>query len=84
MIVSLKVGKVNRRGCDMLQRTSRFVLEVLPYLLTALIAAIVLPQFVYSQAHPTKAQVTSDASGRVNVLKRVGVKGTQPTSWVSE
>jgi hypothetical protein len=74
MIVSLKVAKVNRRGRDMLQRTSRFVLEVLPYLLTAVIAAIVLPQFVYSQAHPTKAQVTSNASGPVNVLERIGAE----------
>lgn len=70
----------------MLQRTSRFVLEVLPYLLTAVIAAIVLPQFVYSQAHPTKAQVTSNASGQVNVLERGRAEAnvTQPASWGSE
>ena len=41
----------------MLERTSRFVLEVLPYLLSALIAAVVVPGFLYSQAHGTKAAV---------------------------
>jgi hypothetical protein len=30
----------------MLKRTSRFVLEVLPYVLTALIAAVVVPGFL--------------------------------------
>ena len=39
----------------MLERTSRFVLEVVPYLLSAVIAAIVVPGFLFSQAHPTKA-----------------------------
>ncbi len=51
----------------MLERTSRFVLEVLPYLLTALIAAVVVPQFVYSQAHRTKTVVISNISDRDNV-----------------
>jgi branched-subunit amino acid transport protein len=70
----------------MLERTSRFVLEVLPYLLTAVIAAIVLPQFVYSQAHTTKAEFPPNVSGRVNVLERVGaeVNVTHPASWRSE
>jgi hypothetical protein len=45
------------RGSSMLQRTSRFVLEVLPYLLSALIAAVVVPGFLYSEAHETKAAV---------------------------
>jgi len=35
----------------MLKLVSRFVLEVLPYVLTALIAAIVVPGFVLSQLH---------------------------------
>jgi hypothetical protein len=47
----------------MLERTSRFVLEVLPYVLTALIAAVVVPGFLYSQAPGTKAAVTPNASG---------------------
>lgn len=54
----------------MLERTSKFVLEVFPYLLTALIVVVVLPQVIYSQAHATKAVVASSASGRVDVLER--------------
>jgi hypothetical protein len=44
----------NIRGSSVLERTSRFVLEVLPYLLSALIAAVVVPGFLYSQVHGTK------------------------------
>jgi len=51
------------RGSFMLKRTSRFVLEVLPYLLSALIAAVVVPGFLYSQAHETKAAVTPNVPG---------------------
>jgi hypothetical protein len=47
----------------MLKRTSWFVLEVLPYLLSALIAVIVVPGFLYSQAHETKAAVTPNVPG---------------------
>ncbi len=39
----------------MLERTSRFVLEVLPYLLSALVAAILVPGFLFAQVHGTKA-----------------------------
>ena len=35
-------------------------LEVLPYLLTALIAAIVVPGFLYSQVCGTKAGITAN------------------------
>jgi hypothetical protein len=48
------------RGSSMLKRTSWFVLEVLPYLLSALIAAVVVPGFLYSQAHETKAAVAAN------------------------
>src|ERR1700675_17120 len=51
------------RGSSMLKRTSWFVLEVLPYLLSALIAAVVVPGFLYSQAHGTKVAVTPKAPG---------------------
>ena len=51
----------------MLERTSRFVLEVLPYLLTALIAAVLVPGFLLSQAHGTKAAVMSNITYRQNV-----------------
>ena len=69
----------------MLERTSRFVLEVLPYLLTALIAAIVLPYFLYSQAHTPKMMVTPNISDQVNVLERAGaeVNLTHAASWGS-
>jgi hypothetical protein len=45
------------RGSSMLKRTSWFVLEVLPYLLSVLIAAVIVPGFLYSQAHETKVAV---------------------------
>jgi len=35
-------------------------LEVLPYLLSALIAAVVVPGFLYSQAHEAKAAVAAN------------------------
>jgi len=41
-------------GSSMLERTSRFVLEVLPYVASALIAAFVVPAFLYSQVHATQ------------------------------
>ncbi len=47
----------------MLKRTSRFVLEVLPYVLSALIAAVVVPGFLYSKAHGTKVAVTPNVTG---------------------
>ena len=37
-----------------------FVLEVLPYLLTAVIAAVVVPGFLYSQVYGTKAAVAAN------------------------
>jgi hypothetical protein len=51
------------RGSSMLKRTSRFVLEVLPYLLSALIAAVIVPGFLYSQARETKAGVAPNGPG---------------------
>ena len=57
----------------MLERTSRFVLEVLPYLLSALIAAVVVPGFVYSQAHGTNAAVMPNVpGGSENALEMIG------------
>ena len=56
----------------MLERTSRFVLEVLPYVLSALIAAVVVPGFLYSQAYGTKAAVMPNVAGRgENVLEMI-------------
>jgi hypothetical protein len=60
----------------MLKQTSRFVLEVLPYLLSALIAAVLVPGFLYSlitvalpgifysHVHGTEAMVMPNVSGR--------------------
>jgi hypothetical protein len=51
------------RRFSMLKGTSWFVLEVLPYLLSALIATIVVPGFLYSQTHETKTAVTPNVPG---------------------
>ena len=57
------------QGFFMLERTSRFVLEVLPYVLSTLIAALVVPGFLYSQASGMKAAVIPFVDGRgENVL----------------
>ena len=68
----------------MLKLTSRFVLEVLPYLLSPLIAAVLMPGFLYSlitvalpavfysEAHGTEAMVMPNVSGRgENVLELI-------------
>jgi hypothetical protein len=68
----------------MLKLTSRFVLEVLPYLLSALIAAVLVPGFLsslitvalpgvfYSEAHGMEAMVMPNVSGRgENVLELI-------------
>ena len=54
----------------MLERTSRFVLEVLPYVASALIAAVVVPGFLYSHVHTTKAAVTPTSAVMVRVLSK--------------
>ncbi len=59
----------------MLKLTSRFVLEVLPYLLSAMAVAALVPAFLwlmtvalpgvfYSEAHETEAVVTPTLSNR--------------------
>jgi hypothetical protein len=60
----------------MLKRISRFVLAVLPYLLSVLIAAVLVPGLLYSlitvdqpgvfysQVHKTEAMVVPNVSGR--------------------
>ena len=56
----------------MLERTSRFVLEVVPYLLLGLVAAVVVPGFLYSQAQGTKAAVMPNVLGGVeNALEMI-------------
>jgi hypothetical protein len=60
----------------MLKLTSRFVMELLPYLLSALVAAVLVPGFVYSlitvtqpgvfysEPHAMEAVVTPNVFGR--------------------
>ena len=57
----------------MLKRLSAFVLEVLPYVLTTVIAAALIPGFVYSQLHGMNAVAMpslSAASEKVVALSR--------------
>jgi hypothetical protein len=42
----------------MLERTSRFILEVFPYLSGALIAAVIVPGYLCSQVHGHRAAAT--------------------------
>ena len=56
----------------MLKLVSRFVLEVLPYMLSALIAAIVVPGFLMSQLHGNQPLTASNrADGMFRVLELV-------------
>jgi hypothetical protein len=55
----------------MLKLVSRFVLEVLPYVLSALIAAVVVPGFLISQLHGKPATVSNWAGGTNPVLELV-------------
>ena len=69
--------KLQFQGSSMLERTSRFVLEVLPYLLSALIAAVVVPGFLYSHAHGTKPAVTPNVPrGSETTLEIIGREHT--------
>jgi hypothetical protein len=47
----LKISWMIRGERPMLKLVSRLVLEVLPYVLTALIAAVVVPGFISAQLH---------------------------------
>lgn len=56
----------------MLKLVSRFVLEVLPYVLTALIAAVVVPGFLYSKIYGKEAAGTpTPAGGGVSLVEMV-------------
>ena len=58
----------------MLERASRFILEVFPYLSSVLIAAVLVPTFLYSQAHGLKAALTPALSrGYENAFEIRGV-----------
>ena len=47
----------------MLERTSRFILEVFPYLSAAVIAAVIVPGYLYSQVHGLRAAATPTFPG---------------------
>ncbi len=56
----------------MLKLVSRFVLEVLPYALSALIAAIIVPGFLTAHFHATQpARAVDGVDNRVGVLEVV-------------
>jgi hypothetical protein len=56
----------------MLKLVSRFVLEVLPYLLSALIAAVVVPGFLYSQLYGREAAgMPTTAGGGISLVELV-------------
>jgi hypothetical protein len=56
----------------MLKLVSKFVLEVLPYVLSALIAAVVVPGFLYSQLYGREAAGTpTRAGGAIGLLELV-------------
>ena len=63
----------------MLKLVSRFVLEVLPYVLSALIAAIVVPGYLMSQLHGKPAAVSNWAGGSSPVLELVHYEHTSQT-----
>ena len=55
----------------MLKLVSRFVLEVLSYVLTALIAAIVVPGFLSSQLHGSQPGTLNRAERAVSAFELV-------------
>ena len=56
----------------MLKLVSRFVLEVLPYVLSALIAAVVVPGFLYSHLYGREAAgMPTSAGGGISVVELV-------------
>jgi len=56
----------------MLKLVSWFVLEVLPYVLSALIAAVVVPGFLYSKIYGKEAAGTATpASGGISLVELV-------------
>jgi hypothetical protein len=54
----------------MLKLVSKFVLEVLPFVLSALIAAVVVPGFLYSQLYGRETAGTPAPAG-VSLAERV-------------
>jgi hypothetical protein len=58
--------------CPVLKLVSRFVLEVLPYALSALIAAIIVPGFLSAHFHATEpARAVDGVDSKVGALELV-------------
>ena len=56
----------------MLKLVSKFVLEVLPYVLSALIVAVVVPSFLYSQLYGREAAgMPTPAGGGIGLVELV-------------
>ena len=56
----------------MLKLVSKFVLEVLPYVLSALIAAVVVPSFLYSELYGRQsAGMPTPAGGGISLVELV-------------
>jgi hypothetical protein len=56
----------------MLKQVSKFVLEVLPYVLSALIAAVVVPAFLYSRLYGREAAGTpTPAASGISLVELV-------------
>jgi hypothetical protein len=63
-------GRQEPDRCPMLERTSRLILEVFPYVSAALIAAVIVPGYLYSQAHGFRAVATPTfPAGNENALE---------------
>jgi hypothetical protein len=63
--------KIEEGERSMLKLVSRFILEVLPYVLTALIAAIVVPGFLSSQLHGSQPGALKRAERAVSAFELV-------------
>jgi len=79
MIYSLNLTSFWFEESIMLKQVSGFVLEVLPYVLSALIAAVVVPGFLISQLHGKPATVSNWAGGTSPVLELVHYEYTLQT-----
>jgi hypothetical protein len=64
----------------MLERTSRFVLEVMPYLLAAVIAMLLVPSVLVSQGHGAKAVTVRYVHDAAFTADRMPSKGAAETA----
>jgi hypothetical protein len=72
MILAFENTLCDSMESSMLKLVSRFVLEVLPYVLSALIAVAILPGFLNSQFHGKgPASVTDISDSAVSTLEMV-------------